>query len=134
MYSNRQNARRCDSATIRVPIPRSVKVTTSPGWTSRRYWAPIRSNAQDSLATQYAGGPPFSAIIPSASGLSPCGSRKATTASSVITTVEKAPLSRGSTSATASSIREAGWVASNAAMISESEVERNGTSRPRSSE
>ena len=50
-----------------------------------------------------------------------------------MTTVEKAPFSRGSTSATASSMRAAGWVASSAAMISESEVERNGTSRPRSS-
>ena len=51
-----------------------------------------------------------------------------------MTTVENAPRSRGSTSATASSMRSAGWVASSAAMISESEVERNGTSRPRSSE
>ena len=60
---------------------------------------------------------------PSASGRSPCGSRKATTASSVMTTVENAPFSRGRTSAIASSIRSAGWVASSAAMISESEVE-----------
>ena len=45
------------------------------------------------------------------------------TASSVMTTVEKAPLSRGRTSAIASSICSAGWVASSAAMISESEVD-----------
>ena len=78
--------------------------------------------------------PPASSIIPSASGLTPAGSRNAITASSVITTVEKAPFSRGTTSATASSIRSAGWVARRAAMISESDVELNGTSRPRSSE
>ena len=53
------------------------------------------------------------------------GSRKATTPSLVITTVEKAPSSRGTTSASASSIVSAGWVESSAAMISESEVERN---------
>ena len=47
-----------------------------------------------------------------------------------MTTVENAPRRRGSTSATASSIRSAGWVASSAAMISESEVELNGTSAP----
>ena len=55
------------------------------------------------------------------------------TESSVMTTVEKAPLSRGRTSESASSMRSAGWVASSAAMISESEVDWNGTSRPRSS-
>ena len=76
-----------------------------------------------------------SSIIPSASGRSPWGSRKATTASSVIDHGrERSACSRGRTSATASSIRSAGCVASSAAMISESEVERNGTSRPRSSE
>ena len=96
--------------------------------------APIRSNAHDSLATQYAAVPVSSfSIIPSTSGRTPFGSRKATTDSSVRTTVENAPRSRGSTSATASSIRSAGCVASSAAMISESDVELNGTSRSRSS-
>ena len=52
-----------------------------------------------------------------------------TTASFVITTVEKAPSSRGITSATASSIRSASWVERSAAMISESEVPRNWTPR-----
>ena len=65
--------------------------------------------------------------MPSASGRRPAGSRKATTASFVITTVEKAPSSRGITSASASSIRSASWVESSAAMISESEVPRNWT-------
>ena len=134
MYSNTQNAWRSEPATSLVFNPRSVSVTTSPGWTSRKNVAPIRSNAHDSLATQYAGRPPAgSSIIPSASGRRPCGSRNATTDSSVSTTVEKAPRRRGSTSATASSIRSAGWVASSAAMISESEVDLNGTSRPRNS-
>ena len=53
MYSNTQNARRSPPATIRVWTPPSVSVITSPGSTSRRYLAPIRSNAHDSLATQY---------------------------------------------------------------------------------
>ena len=44
-----------------------------------------------------------------------------------MTTVENAPWRRGITSASASSIVSAGWVESSAAMISESEVERNWT-------
>ena len=51
----------------------------------------------------------------------------------VIATIEKAPRSRGSTSAIASSICSAGWVAISAAMISESEVELNVTPRSSSS-
>ena len=50
-----------------------------------------------------------------------------------MTTVEKAPSSRGTTSATASSMRSASWVESSAAMISESEVPRNRTPRSLSS-
>jgi hypothetical protein len=65
--------------------------------------------------------------MPSASGRSPAGSRNATTASFVITTVEKAPSRRGTTSASASSMRSASWVESSAAMISESDVPRNCT-------
>ena len=80
----------------------------------------MMSNAQLSDATQRS--PPS---VPSESGRSPAGSRKATTASFVITTVEKAPSSRGTTSATASSMRSASWVERSAAMISESEVPRN---------
>ena len=51
----------------------------------------------------------------------------------VMTTVEKAPSSRGTTSATASSIVSASCVESIAAMISESDVELKPTSRSRSS-
>ena len=77
----------------------------------------MMSKAQLSDATQKS-----SPSLPSASGRRPAGSRNATTASFVITTVEKAPSSRGITSATASSIRSASWVERSAAMISESEV------------
>jgi hypothetical protein len=55
------------------------------------------------------------------------------TLSLVITTVENAPRSRGSTSATASSMRSASWVESIAAMISESDVDVNCTPRERNS-
>ena len=79
----------------------------------------MMSKAQLSDATQY-----LSPIMPSASGRRPAGSRKAITRSFVITTVEKAPSSRGITSARASSTRSASWVESSAAMISESEVPR----------
>ena len=51
-----------------------------------------------------------------------------------MTTVEKAPSRRGITSSTASSIVSASWVDSSAAMISESDVERNWTPRSDSSE
>ena len=57
--------------------------TISPGWTSRRKRAPMMSNAQDSLATQYVSSP----SMPSDSGRRPSGSRNATTRSLVITTV-----------------------------------------------
>ncbi len=49
-------------------------------------------------------------------------------------TVEKAPSRRGTTSAIASSIVSASCVEISAAMISESDVERNATPRSRSSE
>ena len=39
-------------ATMRLAMPSSPSVTTSPGSTSRRSFAPMMSNAQDSLATQ----------------------------------------------------------------------------------
>ena len=71
--------------------------------------------------------------MPSDSGRTPAGSRKAYTRFLVITTVEKAPCSRGITSAIASSMSSAGCVASSAAMISESEVDENVTPRSRSS-
>ena len=65
----------------------------------------MMSKAQLSEATtKHSGKPLLGLILPSASGRTPCGSRKATTACLVITTVEKAPSSRGITSATASSI------------------------------
>ncbi len=50
-----------------------------------------------------------------------------------MTTVEYAPSTRVITSATASSIVSAGWVDSSAAMISESDVDRNETPCARSS-
>jgi len=50
-----------------------------------------------------------------------------------MTTVEYAPSMRVMTSATASSIVSAGWVESSAAMISESDVERNATPDSRNS-
>ena len=71
--------------------------------------------------------------MPSDSGRSPAGSRNATTRSLVMTTVEYAPSIRVITSASASSIVSAGCVDSSAAMISESDVERNETPRSRSS-
>ena len=80
----------------------------------------MMSKAQLSEATHGS-----SPSVPSESGRNPAGSRNATTASFVITTVEKAPSRRGTTSATASSIRSASWVERSAAMISESEVPRN---------
>jgi hypothetical protein len=52
MYSKTQNASRSPWIAIRVVIPRSSNVTTSPGSTSRRYFAPMMSNAHDSDATQ----------------------------------------------------------------------------------
>ena len=61
--------------------------------------------------------------MPSTSGRTPAGSRNAYTRFFVMTTVEKAPCSRGITSAMASSMSSAGCVASSAAMISESDVE-----------
>ncbi len=54
----------------------------------------MMSNAHDSDATQKR-----SPILPSTSGRMPFGSRKATTRSFVMTTVEKAPCRRGMTSA-----------------------------------
>jgi hypothetical protein len=87
----------------------------------------MMSNAQVSEATQY-----WSPSMPSESGRSPAGSRNATTRSLVMTTVEYAPSMRFITSASASSIVSAGWVESSAAMISESDVDRNATPVSRS--
>ena len=69
----------------RTSRPRSLSETISPGWTSRISLAPMMSNAQLSEATTMA------AVLESRRGTAagrPCGSRKATTASVVITTVE----------------------------------------------
>ncbi len=82
----------------------------------------MMSSAAVSEATQG-----WSSSMPSESGRRPAGSRNAHTRSRVMTTVEKAPCSRGTTSAIASSMLSAGWVESSAAMISESEVERKET-------
>ena len=83
MCSNTHSAVRSPSTPIRVSIPSGVSETISPGWTSRRKVAPMMSNAQDSDATQY-----WSPSMPSDSGRMPAGSRKATTRSRVMTTVE----------------------------------------------
>ena len=97
----------------------------------------MMSKAQLSEATTKLSGWPSAAFIfPSESGRTPCGSRKATTACLVMTTVEKAPSSRGITSATASSIQSFPSPArfeSSAAMISESDVPRSSTPDSRSS-
>ena len=52
MYSNTQNALRAPSTTWRLRMPSSPMLTSSPGCTSRRWRAPMMSNAHDSLATQ----------------------------------------------------------------------------------
>ena len=68
----------------RTSSPRSLSETSSPGWTSRISFAPTMSNAQLSEATRWRP----SSSTPRASGRTPAGSRNATTASVVITTVE----------------------------------------------
>ena len=69
--------------------PLAVSETISPGWTSRIICAPMMSKAQLSEATtKHSGKPSLGLILPRASGRTPCGSRKATTACLVITTVE----------------------------------------------
>ena len=89
----------------------------------------MMSKAQLSEATTQWSSP----SLPSDSGRTPFGSRKATTARFVITTVEYAPSRRGITAATAFSIGRSGSIESSAAMISESEVPRKLTPRSRSS-
>ena len=112
----------CDSK------PCSVSEMASPGLTSRTSSAPMMSNAQLSDATHQ-----WSPSLPRASGRTPWGSRNATTARFVITTVEYAPSSRGITAATAFSMGLASLVERSAAMISESEVPRKERPSARSS-
>ena len=83
MCSKTQWAGRSAGTIWRVSSPPSVSATSSPGCTSRISSAPMMSKAQLSEATQKR-----SPILPSDSGRTPCGSRKATTARLVITTVE----------------------------------------------
>ena len=128
MYSKTQNASRAPSTTWRECSPVSSTQMSSPGATSRTRSAPMMSSAQDSLATQY-----LPSRQPRTSGRRPAGSRKATSVSFVMRTVEKAPCRRGSTSDAASSMCSASWEASSAAMISESDVERKETPSSRSS-
>jgi hypothetical protein len=52
MYSNTHSALRAADTTCLLEQPSSLNVTTSPGSTSRRNFAPMMSNAHDSLATQ----------------------------------------------------------------------------------
>ena len=89
MCSNTHWAVRSPSITGFISRPSSVSETISPGWTSRISWAPMMSKAQLSEATtKHSGRPSLGLILPRASGRTPCGSRKATTACLVITTVE----------------------------------------------
>ena len=83
MCSKTHSAERGEGTAWRVCRPCLVIETTSPGWTSRRNFAPMMSKAQVSDATQY-----VSPSMPRLSGRRPSGSRKATTRSLVITTVE----------------------------------------------
>ena len=83
MCSKTQVERRTPFTTCRVSSPRSVRLTSSPGWTSRISSAPMMSKAQLSEATTKR-----SSSRPRLSGRIPCGSRKATIACLVITTVE----------------------------------------------
>ena len=83
MCSKTQWAGRSAGTIWRVSSPPSVSATSSPGCTSRISSAPMMSKAQLSEATQKR-----SPSLPSDSGRTPCGSRKATTARLVITTVE----------------------------------------------
>ena len=83
MCSKTQCAGRPALTTWRVSRPRSVSETISPGCTSRISSAPMMSKAQLSEATTKR-----SPSRPSESGRTPCGSRKATIACLVITTVE----------------------------------------------
>ena len=83
MCSKTHIAGRSAFTTWRVSSPRSVSETISPGWTSRISSAPMMSKAQLSEATTKR-----SSSRPSESGRIPCGSRKATIARLVITTVE----------------------------------------------
>ena len=66
--------------------PCALTTTTSPGSTSRRYVAPIRSIAHVSEQITHA-----SPSRPMASGRNPCGSRAPINRSFVIMTSEKAP-------------------------------------------
>ncbi len=89
MCSNTHIALRCPGSTAFISSPRSLSETISPGCTSRISCAPMMSNAQLSDATtKHSGWPSEAFIFPSASGRTPCGSRNATTACLVITTVE----------------------------------------------
>ena len=83
MCSNTQWAGRSAGMICRVSRPSSVSATSSPGCTSRISSAPMMSNAELSEATQKR-----LPSLPSDSGRTPCGSRNATTARLVITTVE----------------------------------------------
>ena len=83
MCSNTQWARRSDGTTWRASSPSSVREISSPGATSRISSPPMMSKAQLSEAITYR-----SPSFPNESGRTPYGSRKATTARLVITTVE----------------------------------------------
>ena len=52
MCSKTHSAERGDGTAWRVWMPLAVIETISPGWTSRRNFAPMMSKAQVSLATQ----------------------------------------------------------------------------------
>ena len=89
MCSKTQCAGRSPWITGFISRPPAVSETISPACTSRIICAPMMSKAQLSEATTKHSGKPSPALIfPRARGRTPCGSRKATTACFVITTVE----------------------------------------------
>ena len=84
----------------RLVTPSSDTITSSPGSTSRSYFACSRSNAHVSDAnTNVSGAPSTPVIRPIDSGRNPCGSRAAKMRFRVIITIENAPSTCASESA-----------------------------------
>ena len=82
-------------------------MTSSPGSTSRSYFACSRSKAQVSEAkTKVSGAPLTPAMRPMESGRKPCGSRAAKMRLRVIMTMENAPSTCASESAMQSTSME----------------------------
>src|SRR5512143_1325206 len=95
MYSNMQQACRTLGNGLYDFMPSLFTTTTSPGSTSRMYFASMRSSAQVSEASTYE---PSS--IPRQSGLNPCGSLTPIISLSVSMSREYEPCMRMSASTT----------------------------------